>query len=491
MKQQKFILASFAILIALALSLSAIAGIGTQSMQVESAPSHTGLIATADASYSAYGVEPDPTLNSNVTWSSYNGTWINSLEYQSGAMQNNTSILPASMSALYKNPISVNPSDIIAPKILQGDKIAGQYWNDTSGAAYSHPTGQINGTYGQITVNGQNVVYEKVATSSKYANAESFSYAVPASAEPSNNPAYDYITMTGQVSSTATQSGQYLEISFFSEDTSTSTTTSISTIHPAIYPGQSFYFSENLEQIEGTHTGAFTNASYIMLINPILETSETSTAATVSMTITGMALTSYPLTLGTQISNGAQRVVSKSVNATTTMNKFSPSFPYQKIADNGYSVAVSQPLQNITTSQTSINNGIYTESVTYQGIESLPSAPDLSYSNSNITMPMKISGKQFQVANLNGISYLSEVQAKSNGTFSFGSVNANSQNSIILEVEYTASQWNSVSAPPSFWTEPVQAIEYYWYIALGVLLGGIGLGSWAGSKSDALRGVKK
>ena len=73
----------------------------------------------------------------------------------------------------------------------------------------------------------------------------------------------------------------------------------------------------------------------------------------------------------------------------------------------------------------------------------------------------------------------------------FGNVNPNNANTIVLEVDYTASQWNSVSNAPSFWNDPLGAIEYYWYISLGVLLGAIGLGAGIGSKSEAFRGVKK
>jgi hypothetical protein len=70
-------------------------------------------------------------------------------------------------------------------------------------------------------------------------------------------------------------------------------------------------------------------------------------------------------------------------------------------------------------------------------------------------------------------------------------VNPNAQNTLVLEVDYTAIQWNSVSQAPSFWVDPIGAIEYYWYIALGVLLGAIGLGAGMGSKSETFRVAKK
>ena len=90
---------------------------------------------------------------------------------------------------------------------------------------------------------------------------------------------------------------------------------------------------------------------------------------------------------------------------------------------------------------------------------------------------MTLPGSQYEVANLNGISYLSEIQSKTNGTFTFGTVNPNSQNTIILEVEFTASQWNASSTAPSFWS--IQGIEYYWWVGVIGLLSLIGLGSVA------------
>ena len=102
-------------------------------------------------------------------------------------------------------------------------------------------------------------------------------------------------------------------------------------------------------------------------------------------------------------------------------------------------------------------------------------------------MPVSIDGNQFIVANLNGVSYTSTLNGMKNGTLAFGNANPNNENTIVLEVDYTASQWNSVSNAPSFWTNPIGAIEYYWYISLGVLLGAIGLGTGIGAKADGFR----
>ena len=196
-------------------------------------------------------------------------------------------------------------------------------------------------------------------------------------------------------------------------------------------------------------------------------------------------MTTYPVQFGTNskgtiITNGTGNMELKS---------FKPNFKYKEIADEGYSIAVSENMQNETISQTSINNGIYTEEATYQGILSLPSAPDLAYQNSIITMKINLTGKQYLVANLNGISYLASIQKLNNGTFTFTTVNPNSENSIVIQAEYTTAQWTASSGAPSIWS--IAGIEYYWYILLGAGLGLIGLGTGIKSHANSLRVGKR
>ena len=136
-------------------------------------------------------------------------------------------------------------------------------------------------------------------------------------------------------------------------------------------------------------------------------------------------------------------------------------------------------MQNPIESQSQISSSTYIEQATYQGTFYTPTAPDLTYTNSNITLPVNIAGNQYEVANLNGISFLSTLQTKDNGTFSFGSINPNNQNTLILEVEYTASQWNASTNAPSFFS--IQGIEYYWWVGVIGLLSIVGLGAAASS----------
>ena len=134
-------------------------------------------------------------------------------------------------------------------------------------------------------------------------------------------------------------------------------------------------------------------------------------------------------------------------------------------------------MQNITESQTSISDGTYIEEATYQGTLSLPTAPGLSYGTANVSLNMTVPGSQFEVATLNGISYLSGVQAKTNGTYYFGKVNPNSPNSMILQAKYTASQWDASTHAPSFFS--LRGLEYYWWVGVIAGLSIIGLGAAA------------
>ena len=90
---------------------------------------------------------------------------------------------------------------------------------------------------------------------------------------------------------------------------------------------------------------------------------------------------------------------------------------------------------------------------------------------------MSIAGNQYEVANLNGISYLSAITTLKNGTFVFGTINPNAQNTLILETEFTAQQWNASTSAPSFFS--VQGLEYYWWVGLIGLMSVIGLGAAA------------
>ena len=191
-------------------------------------------------------------------------------------------------------------------------------------------------------------------------------------------------------------------------------------------------------------------------------------------------MTDYPITLG-QNSTGSQ-IYQTSGNAQLSVFK-TPS--QMTVINGGYTVATSQPMgiaSNYTETQASISSGSYIEETTQQAIFSLPTAPDLSYTNSNLTLQMNgINASQVTLINANGVSYSSGLSGFNGSTYALTTVNPNSPNSVIIQVEYTAAQWNSFTFAPSFFS--VAGIEYYWWIFIISTLGAVGL--FAGLKSYA------
>ena len=416
----------------------------------------TATPATAEKSYI-----PNPTLNSNITWNTYNSSWA-PMQYNNGTGYHN---LSAGYSSFYANPISINPGDI-KPYTLDGKYAGANFFNTTQYdlyySGYSHSIG-----------NGSDGLYISGNASSTSGLNDYQVIKIPWAQMPSQDYQYIYITATLRLSSSSgsATTGQIT----IANSSQTGVYGQVANSKEKIYAGQSMYLSESLAQlIAGTGININSTASPylyigIALIQPEGTAADTPTA---TLTMSNFALTTYPISLG---QNATGSIITQGVN-NIQMKTFSPKVPME-IMNSGYSVAVSERMQNITESQASISDGSYIEEATYQGTLSLPGAPDLTYSASNITLNMTLPGKQYMVATLNGISYLSNIQAKDNGTFVFGSVNPNMPNSMILEAKYTASQWDSSTHAPSFFT--LRGLEYYWWVGVIGGLSIIGLGAAA------------
>ena len=417
---------------------------------------------------------PNPTMNTNITWSTFHNGW-SPLEYNNGT---GNQTLNTNMSTFYQNPISVNPTDIKS-KNLQNDNLStGPVW-DASAWGQSGLAGGAVGTNG---ISGTSI-YQTANTSDSASYSALQYFTIPVTNFPSNNPNYNFVTVIIKLSG-AQMSGVTGQMTLYNSSGNGITILTI-------YPGQYAFISESLGtlQKDNGYTATFNTtgkgATTYLRFNDWIKLPETSTAAIYNMSIIGIAFGTTPMTLGTAENNGSLIQVSQ-LNQTGRLQTFNPDFAWTEITNNGYTVATSQQMQNVSESQGTVSNSKYVEQATYQGSFALPTAPDLSYANSNITMPVTIPGNQYIVANLNGASFTSTLGSMKNGTLAFGSVNPNSANSIVLEVEYTASQWNSITSAPSFWNNPIGTIEYYWYISLGIVLGAIGLmGAKAGMGDKA------
>ena len=196
----------------------------------------------------------------------------------------------------------------------------------------------------------------------------------------------------------------------------------------------------------------------------------TTSSSVYTMTIYGMAMTTYKMSLGTNstgayICNGTDSI---------PMSSFAPNFAWTSVTGNGYSVALAASPNNLTQVQTPITSGNYIEQVQYSGSFELPSAPDLSYTAANITFPLTVPASQIQVLTLGGSSYINSLGNKTNGTVQLLSgMNPSSPTSYYAIVEFTASQWQSISHPAGFFT--YDGISYYFFIAIGAIAGILGL----------------
>ena len=438
--------------------------------------------AMAQPSTASDGFQPEPTMNTNITWSTFHNGWT-PLEYSTGSKN---ASLNAETSCIYRNPFSVNPADILSSQFSGPLGSSDIYWNSTY-LAYG-------GNAGVLTTGPGSLNY-KVSSSDLQANNGKLYWNISTAYIPSTNPAFDFVTIvyssqqTGSgnarlqaaIGNGTTQAGILGNlISIVNETASVEGTGALPTQGGVFISMQSSDFVKNF------------NSGYMQIGLSIYVPETTSNGSiVVNTTILGLMLSSSPVTLGTFTNNTGQHPVTAMATLTgqDTLSTLSPSFEWTEIASSGYSAAVSQPMQNLSTEETSINNGAFTEQATYQGIFTLPAAPDLTYSNGNISVPLVLPGSQYEVANLNGASYLAQIQAKNNGSFTFATVNPTGQNSLVLEVEYTTAQWDASSSPPSFFS--LAGLEYYWWATLIAIMGFVGLGGVAlshfGADEEGLR----
>ena len=421
-----------------------------------------------------------PMLNTNVTWSTFYHGW-DPLEYNNGTT--NTT-LAAELNPSAGNPISVNASDIQSSAL--NNKIGSTWWNDSANWWTSGGIGgQIN-TVASTTVNGKPAIQIEM-NSTAVAGSQLFA-ALPLTWTelPSQNLAYDYATIQGYAYGTSIQLHNRLILfnqTSYGNDPYWNT---IEITNETPHAGQSSYSIGSGQSFSASFPLNMPNVS--MQTTPgislgIIANTPQETSTPLNIIITGIAISEYQFSLGqTNLGNAHPATAYIGTAELATLN---PSYNWSKISNNGYTVATSQPMgiaSNYTETQASISSGSYIEETTQQAIFSLPTAPDLSYTNSNLTLQMNgINASQVTLINANGVSYSSGLSGFNGSTYALTTVNPNSPNSVIIQVEYTAAQWNSFTFAPSFFS--VAGIEYYWWIFIISTLGAVGL--FAGLKNYA------
>jgi len=417
--------------------------------------------------------QPDPSLNTNITWSNFNSS-MSWNEYINGTGSAN--YINAEPSVYYKNYISVNPSDIIADKILQNEPLGNlnTAWDDSLNSWTTLGKGNTNISVSSSWANVSNMGEEKLTAdiTGNHTNANpSINYYINPSNYSSQNLEYDYLTFIISVSTPA-NAGATGQLSIWN-----STGHGIQLI-PTLTSG-SYYISESLAQIQKNsgYTTTF-NTTYgegyssSMGITVSLGIPSAAPDGTYSITVNGLAMTTYPITFGSK-ANGT--TITNNLG-NIQLSNFHPDISNVSIVNGGYEEALSQELSdlNYTDTQTPISSGNYIEQAGYQAEFEMPSAPGISYTGTNFTIPLSVPGSQFQALDVNGVSYLSAIGSMTNGTaVLLSSTDPNTNTSYLAYIDYTASQWQSISSPAGLFS--IAGVEYYWFIAIGAIASLLGL----------------
>ena len=419
-------------------------------------------------------IQPSMSMNTNVTWSTFYAGW-NPLEYNTSTKN---ATLNTELNIFYTNPISINSSKIQTSALNDVNSSI----NVSSNEILYHETGQnysFNKTTHSVTLGSNGTETERLL----------FGYNIPVTALPSNNIAYDYITLSGYICGIHT-TGQYAK---FQIGNSSGNNLGLTFENGSIiksgasthFGNGAFFISAPISDMTNNYSNLNISKTSTISLSIGLVQPAGKNLNLIGAKITGFVVSTSPNTLGT--TNG--KIYQAYFGNNEEMSQFAPDFKWSKIINDGYAVATSQSLLNTTISQTAISNGSYIEEVQTQGQFLLPSTPDLSFGPANITEQLNVSSSQVLVLDINGLSYLSSISGK-NGTINLiGSVNPTSSTSFLEIVEYTSSQWNSISGPPGFFS--VAGVEYYFdEIVLGLTaLLGIG-GAAAHRRAAQLRRVK-
>ena len=434
---KKLILTGFAIFISL-IFLMAPVGAASHSISPDT---------TSSTNY-----QPNPSLNTQATWNTFNSS-MGFNEYI------NTTGNPAYLNVQNGtgNYISIIPGDIKTNLTYPSYAVPSKWGvmntvGDIQGASY------VNNTYTEGYAG--NDIYLNITTNANDPSTDGLGIIIDLSDMPSSTLSYDYFTLQYIVSGKDITGMQ----TFVNPNDNAGNGKIMQTLNGT----GSGYISYNLQQ---TGINATTYANHAVEPEIYIDAPATTAAESVSLEITGMAITTYPLSLGTNSTGG----IVNGGAGTIQLSTFKPA-QYVEVVNSGYSENLSQPmsLTNYTTTQTPITSGNYIEQVGYQATFSLPSAPDLSYGEANFTLPLSVPASQFQVLEVNGVSYLSTLGNKTNGTAELlSSVNPTSTISYLAYVDYTATQWQSISHPAGIFT--YDGIAYYYFIAIGAIAGIIGL----------------
>jgi len=461
----------------------------TASMPQSTAQTSPQVLAQAIANPISTG-QPIISENTNITWSSFNQPMAPN-EYLNGT--GHPEYINAEPSVFYPNYISINPANIIAKGSLQNNRLGkGTDWGNISQWGVISTPANSTQTVEYANQSGSTMIKMAEDVTGATGGSGQLEYIIPTQNYSSQSLAYDYLTGIYTFNAPA-DSGALGYITLWN---STGHGTGMGSTTQGTY-----YLSESLEQIQKNdgysttfNTTAGSGYSQYLKIDLTIGMASGSPTGEYSITLNALALTTYPITFG---SNATGTTPTQS-QGNLRLAKFHPeNIDNVSIVDNGYSEALSMPTQmseNYTETQNQIAGSNYIEEETLQGNLLYPTGTDISYSASNISLQYNgISGSQIPLLNVNGVSYSTQISNVNGNSTALVTTNPNQPTSIIYQVEYTATQWNSFTAPPFFLS--IQGIEYYWWVGLIAIFGGLGvfagLRSYATGKEENLRAPPK
>ncbi len=453
------------------------------------------------------GIEPNPQIEGNVTFATHLATW-SPLEYN--ATGGGQATLPARLDSRVVNPILVNPTDVVAPGVLQGEKIGGTYWNTTGAWSAGQGGGGSVGAIATTTVNGEPAIKYTLNTSAAVAAGAAASFQLPSADWPSTDSVFDYLTFGGQFSGpTCSACTASLRIAnqtqssapmYFSSANGAPMPLGVSSggTLVSVNPGGDFYVSVPLSALSDTANdglnvtgpGAATSIYVYASMNLVKEASVTYT-----FIITDLAFTTGPLTLGATVWHytltGASKATNNSIareevngNLNLSASGYAPTFATQGIQGGGYQAAVTQTAADtlnatVTTSPVSIANATaggpgYVEQATYQFAFLLPTAPQLTYGAFKLADDIHVAGTQYVSVAFAGTSYTAAYQGYAIGAWQVvqATITPTTAAYWTAIVDYTGPQWDSISAPPGIFS--AGGLEYYWFVFLGLILATVG-----------------
>ncbi|MCI4360088.1 MAG: hypothetical protein L3J91_00130, partial [Thermoplasmata archaeon] len=469
-------------------------------------------------------IEPNPGIEGNVTVSTHNTGWA-PLQYTNslGTSSNNS----ASLDPRVVNPITVTPTDVVAPGQLQGEKVAGSYWNTTSfivksGAAPNG--GAVLSNPAVTTINGQPAVSCAMNESSHGGGTTQVvcSGSVAASLFPSQNVQFDYATMGLTFSGAACGTCYaYLGLSagssawVFDRYASNGTIKVVAaasvagTLAGTAAVGSQVYASVPLSLLGAQFLPSAGNAINFQVGISLPQGS----AGTFTTYLTQLSFTTGPMAFG--VTTWAAKPITLEIGSTLNLSTFVPSFTFTSVTAGGYQAAVIQyaaSLANATATASAVSLGnatsggaAYVEQITYSFQYGLPVAPSLTYSSFKLIDRVNISGIQYSSVTFGGTSYTAAYNGYgvSGSTTCTGlgvynqvqaAVTATTVQSWIGIVLFTGPQWDSISQAPGIFS--ANGLQYWWYVFIGAIiaLGGAigGTSAWVVKNKRALsvrRGV--